>query len=536
MLTMDHRSSIEVSIDEEAARIEERKLASLRRMSYLNHGFSKLDAAEPNKRLHLCSGAVIMGGPKDGNCVPRAHLCSLKNRSDYAAVVELRKRVVATMGANRERYEPVVLQGPNDGGDPETMFERHLDRIKEDGTFFGESELMCLADLSGASTVVDAVVVKSGVATRTTFEPAQPSSNQVSHLLMLVCTADSSHCEAVVTESARPTGSMDAASKELTKQSKADSARLKALKALGAARDAERLALRMSQAQAANDRAQAARAARANEQAVIKTTAKEEAAKEVAVKEAAAKEAAKQEAAKKKKEKKDQEAATKAASAKVARRNQAEEEARRQSEANAAARALAAAAEAEIARLVAATKKTAAARETAAREAKEAKEAKAKVMGKKAAAAATAVTAAAAANKAASAAKTVVADGTITCGDLESPGDAACDGARLPPPTPGGCGCGGGGVETGGNAARLRFEATSFQPGTMQVHCLTALPQFDAATKTSMLPGFAPPPGANCWAPNAAAVAFYGAASVEGRAARVQVCISTRCAHTCALH
>ena len=27
------------------------------------------------------------------------------------------------MGANRERYEP-VLQGPNDGGDPETMLER----------------------------------------------------------------------------------------------------------------------------------------------------------------------------------------------------------------------------------------------------------------------------------------------------------------------------------------------------------------------------------------------------------------------------
>ena len=121
---MGHRSPIEVSINEEAARIEERKLASLRRMSYLNRGFSKLDAVEPNKRLHLCSGAVILGGPRDGSCVPWAHLCSLKNRSDYAAVATLRKRVVTTMGANRKRYEPVVLQGPNDGGNPETMLER----------------------------------------------------------------------------------------------------------------------------------------------------------------------------------------------------------------------------------------------------------------------------------------------------------------------------------------------------------------------------------------------------------------------------
>ena len=92
-------------------------------MSYLNRGFSKLDAVEPNKRLHLCSGAVILGGPRDGSCVPWAHLGPLKNRSD-AAVATLRKRAVAAMGANRERYEPVVLQGPNDGGDPETVLER----------------------------------------------------------------------------------------------------------------------------------------------------------------------------------------------------------------------------------------------------------------------------------------------------------------------------------------------------------------------------------------------------------------------------
>ena len=65
-----------------------------------------------------------MGGPSDGSCVPWAHLCSLKNRSDYAAVATLRKRAVAAMGANRERYEPVVLQGPNDGGNPEAMLER----------------------------------------------------------------------------------------------------------------------------------------------------------------------------------------------------------------------------------------------------------------------------------------------------------------------------------------------------------------------------------------------------------------------------
>ena len=95
---MDHRLSIEVSTNKEAARIEERKLASLRRMSYLNRGFSKLDAVEPNKRLNLCSGAVILGGPSDGSCVPWAHLCSLKNRSDYAAVATLRKRVVIAMG------------------------------------------------------------------------------------------------------------------------------------------------------------------------------------------------------------------------------------------------------------------------------------------------------------------------------------------------------------------------------------------------------------------------------------------------------
>ena len=65
-----------------------------------------------------------MGGPRDGSCVPWASLFSLKNRSDYAAVANLRKRVVEALGADRERYEPVVLQGPNDGGAPETMLER----------------------------------------------------------------------------------------------------------------------------------------------------------------------------------------------------------------------------------------------------------------------------------------------------------------------------------------------------------------------------------------------------------------------------
>ena len=56
---MGHRSPIEVSINEEAARIEERKLASLRRMSYLNRGFSKLGAVEPNKRLPVFRGGDL---------------------------------------------------------------------------------------------------------------------------------------------------------------------------------------------------------------------------------------------------------------------------------------------------------------------------------------------------------------------------------------------------------------------------------------------------------------------------------------------
>ena len=78
--------------------------------------------------------------------------------------------------------------------------------LRNNGTFFEEPELQCLAVLFERSLVVDAVVVASGDPSCKTFKPKAIGGGgrgMAVHLELWVCVFNSTHCRAVVKSTAK---------------------------------------------------------------------------------------------------------------------------------------------------------------------------------------------------------------------------------------------------------------------------------------------------------------------------------------------
>ena len=226
------------------ARKAEKKVVAQRTETYLAEHLPKFDASAP-AHLKIGLGARVLEVADDGNCIPRAALTAACLDYGNENTSKLRANVILALRENPSRYFP-LLAGSTGGapwicqwcttenggldklcvrcgvsrpaivGDAKESeiddkkrsvltseetaeYEAHVKRMAQPGIFFEDPEFQALADVLSLSIAVDAVVVHSGSIERRVFEPNVTEIERNGIVLLLsVCTANASHCEAVV--------------------------------------------------------------------------------------------------------------------------------------------------------------------------------------------------------------------------------------------------------------------------------------------------------------------------------------------------